>query len=69
MTDEQATTSGLKAHIEHAEEQALGSTTHAQLEKTENTAHQYVPIPIELGLIAAAIIIATFFIIKKLQSH
>ena len=69
MTDEQATTSSLKAHLEHAEEQALGSTTHVQLEKTENTVHQYVPIPIELGLIAAAIIIATFFIIKKLQSH
>ena len=69
MTDEQASTSSLKAHIERTEEQALGSATHAQLEKTENTAHQYVPIPIELGLIAATIIIAAFFISKKLQSH
>ena len=69
MTGEQPTTSALKAHIEEAEEHALGSEHHAQLEATEKTVHQYIPVPMEIGLIVVASALEAIFIVTQLRNR
>ena len=69
MADEQNETSSIKAHIEQAEEQTLGSQNHAQLEATENVVHHYIPVPLEIGLIVVILVLGVIFVITKLKSH
>ena len=67
MFNEQATTSSLKGHIESAEEHALGSEKHAQLEVTENVVHRYIPAPLEISFIVITLIGLAIFIISRLR--
>jgi hypothetical protein len=67
MNEQTESSTSIKAGIESAEEHALGAEQHAQLEQKETVLHQYLPVPVELSIIALVILGLLYFVWKKFK--
>ncbi len=63
----ESTSTGLKAHIEAAEERALGVDQHSALEAKEKVFHSYVPVPVEIGILLLVFAIGVLLFARRLS--